>query len=120
LTIFTGGALEARVESRQAELEQAFATYAKVGLNAFREVESALSGEQSWRARYAELNQIYQLQQNIQKSTDAEFVIGRIDQRQVLQQKIRTNTAQSNEQQGQLEVLMQRINLYLSLGGPAI
>ncbi len=120
LPIFTGGALEARVESRQAELEQAFATYAKVGLNAFREVESALSGEQSWRARYAELNQIYQSQQNIQKSTDAEFVIGRIDQRQVLQQKIRTNTAQSNEQQGQLEVLMQRINFYLSLGGPAI
>jgi NodT family efflux transporter outer membrane factor (OMF) lipoprotein len=120
LPIFTGGALEARVESRQAELEQAFANYAKVGLNAFREVESALSGEESWRLRYAELNQIYQLQQNIQKSTDAEFVIGRIDQRQVLQQKIRTNTAQSNEQQGQLEVLMQRINLYLSLGGPAI
>jgi NodT family efflux transporter outer membrane factor (OMF) lipoprotein len=120
LPIFTGGALEARVESRQAELEQAFATYAKVGLNAFREVESALSGEESWRARYAELNQIYQLQQNIQKSTDAEFVIGRIDQRQVLQQKIKTNTARSNEQQGQLEVLMQRINLYLSLGGPAI
>lgn len=120
LPIFTGGALQARVESRQAELDQAFAAYAKVGLNAFREVESALSGEQSWRTRYAELNQIYQLQQNIQKSTDAEFVIGRIDQRQVLQQKIRTNTAHSNEQQGQLEVLMQRINLYLSLGGPAI
>jgi outer membrane protein, multidrug efflux system len=120
LPIFTGGALEARVESRQAELEQAFANYAKVGLNAFREVESALSGEQSWRSRYAELNQIYQLQQKIQTSTDAEFVIGRIDQRQVLQQKIRTNAAQSNEQQGQLEVLMQRINLYLSLGGPAI
>jgi NodT family efflux transporter outer membrane factor (OMF) lipoprotein len=120
LPIFTGGALEARVESRQAELEQAFANYAKVGLNAFREVESALSGEESWRARYAELNQIYQLQQNIQKSTDAEFLIGRIDERQVLQQKIRTNAAQSNQQQGQLEVLMQRINLYLSLGGPAI
>jgi outer membrane protein TolC len=120
LPIFTGGALEARVESRQAELDQAFANYAKVGLNAFREVESALSGEQSWRARYAELNQIYQLQKNIQKSTDAEFDIGRIDQRQVLQQKIRTNTAQSNDRQGQLEVLMQRINLYLSLGGPAI
>jgi len=37
-----------------------------------------------------------------------------------LQQKIKTNAAKSNEQQGQLEVLMQRINLYLSLGGPAI
>ncbi len=120
LPIFTGGALEARVESRQAELEQAFANYAKVGLNAFREVESALSGEQSWRARYAELQQINQSQQSIQKSTDQEFLIGRIDQRQVLQQKIKTNTAQSNEYQGQLEVLMQRINLYLSLGGPAI
>ncbi len=120
LPIFTGGALEARVESRQAELEQAFANYAKVGLNAFREVESALSGEQSWRARYAELQQINQSQQSIQKNTDQEFLIGRIDQRQVLQQKIKTNTAQSNEYQGQLEVLMQRINLYLSLGGPAI
>ena len=55
-----------------------------------------------------------------QEQQDAEFDIGRIDQRQVLQQKIRTNTAQSNDRQGQLEVLMQRINLYLSLGGPAI
>lgn len=119
LPIFTGGALKQRENLRKAELEQAFASYAKVGLNAFREVESALSGEESSRARYAELNQIYQLQQSIQKSTDAEFAIGRIDQRQVLQQKIRTSSARSNEQQAQLEVLMQRINLYLSLGGPA-
>ena len=119
LPLFTGGALEQRENLRKAELDQAFANYAKVGLNAFREVESALSGEESWRARYAELNQIYQLQQSIQKSTDAEFTIGRIDQRQVLQQKIRTSSARSNEQQAQLEVLMQRINLYLSLGGPA-
>jgi multidrug efflux system outer membrane protein len=120
LPLFTGGALEQRENLRKAELDQAFANYAKVGLNAFREVESALSGEQSSRARYAELNQIYQLQQSIQKSTEAEFTIGRIDQRQVLQQKIRTSSARSNEQQAQLEVLMQRINLYLSLGGPAI
>jgi NodT family efflux transporter outer membrane factor (OMF) lipoprotein len=119
LPIFTGGALEQRENLRKAELDQAFASYAKVGLNAFREVESALAGEESWRARYAELHQIYQLQQSIQQSTDAEFTIGRIDQRQVLQQKIRTSSARSNEQQAQLEVLMQRINLYLSLGGPA-
>ena len=119
LPLFSGGALEQKVNAKQAELEQAFANYAKVGLNAFREVESALSGEQSWHARYAELNQIYQMQLIIQKSTDAEFSIGRIDQRPVLQQKIKTHSAQSNQQQGQLEVLMQRINLYLSLGGPA-
>lgn len=120
LPIFTGGALEQQVNAKEAELQQAFANFAKVGLNAFREVESALSGEQIWHARYAELNQIYQNQKNIQISTDAEFAIGRIDQRQVLQQKIKTHAAHSNEQQGQLEVLMQRINLYLSLGGPAI
>lgn len=120
LPIFTGGALEQQVNAKEAELQQAFANFAKVGLNAFREVESALSGEQIWHARYAELNQIYRNQKNIQISTDAEFAIGRIDQRQVLQQKIKTHAAHSNEQQGQLEVLMQRINLYLSLGGPAI
>ena len=120
LPIFSGGALEERVNLREAELEQAFANYAKVGLNAFREVESALSGEQSWRLRYAELHQMNQSQQGIQKMTDAEFAIGRIDQRQVLQQKIKTNSTQSNLRQGQFEVLMQRINLYLSLGGPAI
>jgi NodT family efflux transporter outer membrane factor (OMF) lipoprotein len=119
LPLFSGGALEQQVNAKQAELEQAFANYAKVGLNAFREVEAALSGEQSWHARYAELNQMYQMQQNIQKNTDAEFSIGRIDQRPVLQQKIKTHSAQSSQQQGQLEVLMQRINLYLSLGGPA-
>jgi outer membrane protein TolC len=120
LPLFAGGALEERVQLKKSELEQAFASYAKVGLNALKEVESALSAEQMWQIRSKQSSQVFQHQQQVMRNTEAEFKIGRIDQRQVLQQKVRTNNAQSNDWQGRLELLMQRVNLYLSLGGSAI
>lgn len=120
LPMFAGGALEERVQLKKSELEQAFASYAKVGLNALKEVESALSAEQMWQIRSKQSSQVFQHQQQVMRNTEAEFKIGRIDQRQVLQQKIRTNNAQSSDWQGRLELLMQRVNLYLSLGGSAI
>ena len=53
------------------------------------------------------------------KNTEAEFKIGRIDQRQIQQQRIKTNVTDINWHQGQVDALSQRVNLYLALGGSA-
>jgi hypothetical protein len=47
----------------------------------------------------------------------AEFRIGRVDQRQIQQEIIRTNAIEMNWRQGQVDALAQRVNLYLALGG---
>jgi hypothetical protein len=53
------------------------------------------------------------------QNTRSELQIGKIDQRQVQQQIIKTNTSEMNWRQGRLDALTQRVNLYLALGGSA-
>jgi len=56
-------------------------------------------------------------QRRLMDNRRAEFRIGRIDQRQVQQEIIRTNAIEMNWRQGQVDALAQRVNLYLALGG---
>jgi outer membrane protein TolC len=86
-------------------------------LNAFGDVENALNGEMTWRERTIALQTQLKEQKQILRNTEQEFSIGRIDQRQIQQQKIKTNTTEINVRQGQVDALTQRVNLYLALGG---
>ncbi len=117
LPLFTGGALSAQVEQKEAELREAYAQFAKAGLAAFSEVESALSGEDLSARRLQELVVAEKEQLSILQMIEDEFRIGRNDQRQVLQQKIQVAIAQQARYQAQVELLMQRVNLYLAIGG---
>jgi outer membrane protein TolC len=71
----------------------------------------------TWRERTLQLQTQLREQKQILKNTEQEFIIGRIDQRQIQQQKIKTNTTEINFRQGQVDALTQRVNLYLALGG---
>jgi len=53
------------------------------------------------------------------QNTSSELKIGRVDQRQVQQQIIATNTSEMRWRQGRVDALAQRVNLYLALGGSA-
>jgi outer membrane protein TolC len=88
-------------------------------LTAFNDVESALTGESTWRERTIQLKTELTEQQRLMKNTDQEYRIGRIDQRQIQQQIIRTNSSEISWRQGQVDALTQRVNLYLALGGSA-
>lgn len=88
-------------------------------LTAFNDVENALNGETTWRERSAQLQTQLDQQKRLMKSTEFEFKIGRIDQRQIYQQRIKTNTTDISWRQGQVDALAQRVNLYLALGGSA-
>ena len=110
-------AIEAQIAYQNAEAQAALANYGKVVLNAFGEVENALNGEMTWRERTIALQTQLKEQKQILRNTEQEFSIGRIDQRQIQQQKIKTNTTEINVRQGQVDALTQRVNLYLALGG---
>jgi outer membrane protein, multidrug efflux system len=117
MPLFQGGAIEAQIAYQNAEAQAALANYGKVVLNAFSDVENALNGEMTWRERTIALQTQLKEQKQILQNTEQEFVIGRIDQRQIQQQKIKTNTTEINFRQGQVDALTQRVNLYLALGG---
>ena len=119
LPLFQGGAIEAQIAYQNAEAQAALANYGKVVLAAFNDVENALNGEATWRERSDLLQIQLKQQKNVLKSTESEFQIGRIDQRQIQQQRIKTNTTDINWRQGQVDALAQRVNLYLALGGSA-
>lgn len=116
--LFTAGALDQKVKMREAEMDLAYANYAKIGLTAFNEVETALLLEKNWRVRSAELEKAYAIQVLQLSSLEKEQKIGRIDGRAVEQQKAIVLGALSKLEQSKLEILVQRINVYLALGGP--
>jgi outer membrane protein TolC len=119
LPLFQGGAIVAQIAYLNADAQAAMANYGKVVLAAFNDVENALSGEAAWREKTGQIHAQLSEQQRVMKNTEAEFRIGRIDQRQIQQQRIKTNTTDISWRQGQVDALAQRINLYLSLGGSA-
>jgi len=119
IPLFQGGTIEAQIAYQNAEAQAAQASYGKIVLLAFNDVENALSGEAYWRERSKQLETQLHEQKRIMQNTRAELQIGRIDQRQVQQQIIRTNTSEMNWRQGRLDALTQRVNLYLALGGSA-
>jgi outer membrane protein TolC len=116
--LFTAGALDQKVKMREAEMDLAYANYAKIGLAAFNEVETALLLEKNWRVRSAELEKAYAIQVLQLSSLEKEQKIGRIDGRAIEQQKATVLGALSKLEQSKLEILVQRINVYLALGGP--
>jgi len=119
LPLFQGGAIEAQIAYQNAEAQAALANYGKVVLAAFNDVENALNGETTWRERSTQLQIQLDQQKQVLKSTESEFRIGRVDQRQIQQQRIKTNTTDISLRQGQVDALAQRVNLYLALGGSA-
>jgi NodT family efflux transporter outer membrane factor (OMF) lipoprotein len=115
--IFRGGALKTQVDIRTAEQKQALAAYAAVGLRAFGEVEAALSAEIAARDREQILAQTLADNQRAFEIVQTQFKVGSTDFRFVTQRQLALNATQSSLIRMQAEQRVQRVNLYLALGG---
>jgi multidrug efflux system outer membrane protein len=115
--IFMGGQLQAQVEIRTSEQKQAVAEYGRTGARAFSEVENALSAGFS----LTETESIQKLavaeNQRAVELAEVRFRVGSGDLRGVLQQSIALYSAQVSLLRTRSERLVQRVNLYLALGG---
>jgi multidrug efflux system outer membrane protein len=115
--LFTGGALQAQVDIRTAEQQQAVAEYAAVGLRAFNEVEGALASETALRERQVILEQVASDSRRAIELSTVQYKVGSADLRSVLQEQLRTYGTLLSLVQIQGERLIQRVNLHLALGG---
>jgi multidrug efflux system outer membrane protein len=115
--VFRGGALKTQVEIRTAEQKQAVAAYAAVGLQAFSEVESALSAELAARDRERILTETLADTRRALEIVQSQFAVGSTDLRFVTQRQLGLLATESALIRVQAEQRVQRVNLHLALGG---
>jgi NodT family efflux transporter outer membrane factor (OMF) lipoprotein len=117
MPLFTGGALKQQVRIRTAEQKQAVAEYGQVGARAFGEVESALSAEFAARRREAVLARAVAENERAAELAQVRYRVGSGDQRGVQQQQLAVHAARTALVRVQTDQLVQRVNVYLALGG---
>lgn len=115
--IFNAGALQAQVDVRSAEQKAAIAEYGRIGSRAFGEVEGALSQSFNLDNRAEVLMRAVRANENALGYARVRFNVGSTDQRAVQQQLLALHAARTSLAQVQAERLVQRVNLYLALGG---
>jgi outer membrane protein, multidrug efflux system len=117
LPIFTGGALKTQVQIRTAEQRQAIEDYGRIGARAFGEVENALSSEFAAARREEILGAAASENQRALDLAQIRYKVGSGDLLGVQQQQLAVQGSRSAAVRMQTERLIQRVNLYLALGG---
>ena len=115
--VFNAGALQTQVRIRTAEQKQSIAEYGQIGARAFAEVEEALSAEFAASRREAVLARAVAENQTALEFGRQRFKVGSGDLRAVSQQQLAVFGTTSALLRVQSERLVQRVNLYLALGG---
>ena len=115
--VFNAGALQSQVRIRTAEQQQSIAEYGQVGARAFAEVEDALSAEFASSRREAVLGRAVAENHTALEFAQQRFKVGSGDLRAVSQQQVAVFGTTSALLRVQSERLVQRVNLYLALGG---
>lgn len=115
--VFTGGRLKAGIRLNEARSEEAFNHYQSTALNAFREVEQALAAEFWLREQERALQQAVEQTQAGRKLAVYSYRQGLIEILTLLDSYRSTLNAQSAHLSVQRQLLSNRIDLYLALGG---
>ena len=115
--IYDGGRLQADVEIRTAQQEQALAAYASTALQAFEEVETALANERVLLVREERLTIVVDELAEAVRILELRYNAGEIDLLSLNQVKKSYFTARDDMLRVKVERLRQRVNLHLALGG---
>ena len=112
-----GGGLQAQVEIETANQEAALATYGSIALNAFNEVESALTNETLLLEREGFLGDAVENNKGALEIVEVQYDVGQVDFLSVLQLQARTLNSQISLIRIKNARLAQRVDLHLALGG---
>jgi NodT family efflux transporter outer membrane factor (OMF) lipoprotein len=115
--IFLGGALQAQVDIRNAEQQQAIAEYGRVAARAFGEVEEALAAGFVLDERATILARVIAGNERAVELAEVRYRVGSGDLRAVNQQQLALYSARSALVRVEAERRVQRVNLHLALGG---
>jgi len=115
--IFTGGRLKSEIRLNEALTQETLNQYQSTALNAFREVEQALAAEQWLRAQEQALQEAVVQTEASRKLAVTSYQQGLIEILTLLDSYRSTLNAQSAHLVVQRQLLTNRIDLYLALGG---
>lgn len=115
--IFLGGALQAQVDIRSGEQAQAIADYGRVASRVFGEVEDALSSGFTLDQRVPILDRVIADNARAVELSQDRYRVGSGDLRAVSQQQLALYSARSAQIHVEAQRRVQRVNLYLALGG---
>jgi multidrug efflux system outer membrane protein len=115
--LFTGGRLKGEIRLNQARAEEALHLYRSTALNAFREVEQALAAEEWLREQVEALREAVEQTEASRKLAVYSYRHGYIEILTLLDSYRSTLNARSAHLAVQRQLLNNRIDLYLALGG---
>jgi multidrug efflux system outer membrane protein len=115
--VYTGGQLTAQLKIDTAQQQQAVAHYGGVVLNAFGEVETALTNENLYAQQFEHLdNSLREYTESVRIAT-IKYKAGTYDMLQVLQLQTAELSVESDVIKVRNARFANRINLHLALGG---
>jgi len=117
MPIFDAGAISAQIDAATAEQKMAIANYKSTVLRAYQEVENALALERQLARRYAYIDTMVQEYKTTYEMTQKNYEIGQGTLIDVLTVQAKWINAQILKLQIHKERLVNRVNLYLALGG---
>ena len=115
--IFTGGRLKGEIRLNEARTVEALNNYRSAALNAFREVEQTLAAEVWLRAQEHALKEAVEQTEASRRLAAYSYRQGLIEILTLLDSYRSTLNAQSEYLSVQRQLLSNRIDLYLALGG---
>jgi outer membrane protein, multidrug efflux system len=115
--IFDGGRLKEQVVIETAKQDEALALYGKAALEAFRQVETALTESRRLVTRVDLLTAAEKDQNEAERLTRERFDAGAIDQLGLILVQERALKARLVRVAIEVEALTNRVNLHLALGG---
>jgi multidrug efflux system outer membrane protein len=115
--LFTGGRLKGEIRLNQALAEEALNLYKNTALNAFREVEQSLAAEEWLREEERALKEAVEQTEASRKLAVYSYRHGFIEILTLLDSYRSTLNAQSAHLAVKRQLLSNRIDLYLALGG---
>lgn len=116
-TLFAGGRLDAQRKRQSALAEQAAYNYVNTVLNAFREVENAITAESLLSAREEALQLAFEEARASEKLTERQYVSGTRNIFNLINAQQTRIQRESQFIAAQQQRLNNRVNLYLALGG---
>ena len=115
--LFTGGRIRGEINLNEARAEEALNLYKNTALNAFREVEQVLAADEWLREQEKALRQAVEQTEASRKLAVYSYQLGIIEILTLLDSYRSTLNAQSAHISVKRQLLTNRINLYLALGG---
>jgi multidrug efflux system outer membrane protein len=115
--IFTGGRLKGEIRLNEARAQESLHQYQSIALGAFREVEQALAAEERLREQERALREAVEQTRESRKLAVYSYRHGFIEILTLLDSYRSTLNAQSAHLAVKRQLLSNRIDLYLALGG---